>query len=114
MAESVRRGSGLRLNAGYLLLGIYFMHLSMLPSEKWRWYGRDVIVPASAALAAALACRYCMPNRAGTMIEILVLVFTCACVVIAAALVSPLVRAPLGAHMLAAVKQVRFRLGQDA
>ena len=102
------------LNSGYLLFGIYFMHLRMLPSEKWRWYGRDVIVPASAALATALACRYCMPNRASTMIEIIVLVFTSACVVIAAALVSPLIRAPLGAHMLAAVKHVRFRLGQDA
>jgi len=99
------------LNAGYLLLGIYFMHLRMLPSEKWRWYGRDVIVPTSAAAATALACRYCMPNRAGTMIEILVLAFTCACVIIAAALVSPLVRAPLGAQMLAAVKRVRLREG---
>ena len=99
------------LNAGYLLFGIHFMHSRLLPSEKWRWYGRDVIVPTSAALATALACRYCMPNRVSTMIEILVLVFTSACVVIAAALVSPLVRAPLGAHMLAAVKHVRFRLG---
>jgi O-antigen/teichoic acid export membrane protein len=99
------------LNAGYLLFGIYFMHLRLLPSEKWRWYGRDVIAPASAAAAVALACRYCMPNRAGTMIELLVLAFTSACVVIAAALVSPLVRAPLGEHMLAAVKHVRIRLG---
>jgi O-antigen/teichoic acid export membrane protein len=96
------------LNAGYLLFGIYFMHLRMLPSEKWRWYGRDVIVPASAALSTALACRYCMPNRASTMTEILVLVFTSACVVIVAALVSPLVRAPLGAHVLAAIKHVRL------
>jgi hypothetical protein len=45
------------------------------------------------------------------MIEILVLVFTSACVVIATALVSPLIRAPLGAHMLAAVKHVKFRMG---
>jgi len=95
------------LNLGYLLFGIYFMHLRMLPSEKWRWYVRDVIVPASAALATALACRYCVPNRTSRMIEILVLVFTCACVVIAAALVSPLVRAPLAAHMLAAVEYLR-------
>jgi len=102
------------LNAGYLLFGIYFMHLRVLPSEKWRWYGRDVIVPASAALAAALACRYCMPTRASTRIEIPVLVFTSGCVVIAAALASPLVRAPLGAHMLAAIKHARFRLGFDA
>jgi O-antigen/teichoic acid export membrane protein len=99
------------LNAGYLLFGIHFMHLRVLPSEKWRWYGRDVIAPASAAAATALACRYCMPNRASTMIELLVLLLTSACVVIAAALVSPLVRAPLGAHMLAALKHVRFRLG---
>ena len=95
------------LNAGYLLFGIHFMHLRVLPSEKWRWYGRDVIVPASAALAAALACRYCMPHLASTMIELLVLAFSSACVVIAAALVSPLVRAPLGAHILAAFKHVR-------
>lgn len=99
------------LNAGYVLFGIYFMHLRVLPSEKWRWYGQDVITPASAALATALACRYCMPNQAGTMIEILVLMLTSACVVISAALVSPLVRAPLAAHMLTAAKHVRFRLG---
>jgi hypothetical protein len=83
----------------------------MLPSEKWRWYRRDVIVPASAAAAAALACHYFMPHRAGTMIEILVLLFTSACVLTAAALVSPLIRAPLGAHLLAAVKRVRSKLG---
>ena len=99
------------LNAGYLLFGIHFMHARLLPSEKWRWYGRDVITPASAAAGAAVACRYCMPNRASTMTELLVLLFTSICVVIAAALVSPLIRAPLGAHMLAAVKRVRFRLG---
>jgi hypothetical protein len=94
------------LNAGYLLFGIRFMHLRLLPSEKRRWYGRDVIAPASAAAAAGLACRYCMPNQANTMVELLVLLFASACVVIAATLVSPLVRVPLGAHMLAAVKRV--------
>ena len=100
------------LNAGYLLLGIHFMHLRVLPSEKWRWYGRDVIAPALAAATTALACRYYLPNRASTMIELLVLPFTSACVVIAAALVSPLVRAPLGAHLLAAVKHARLRGAQ--
>jgi O-antigen/teichoic acid export membrane protein len=98
------------LNAGYLLFGIHFMHSRLLPSEKWRWYGRDVLAPASAAAAVALACRYCMPNRASTMIELLALLFTSMCVVIAAALVSPLVRAPLGAHMLAVVRHVRLRV----
>ncbi len=96
------------LNSGYMLFGIYFMHSRLLPSEKWRWYGRDVIAPGSAAVAAALACRYCMPNPAGTMIEILVLVVTSVCVVIAAAMVCSLIRAPLAAHMLAAVRHLRF------
>ena len=99
------------LNAGYLLFGIHFMHGRLLQSEKWRWYRRDVIAPTSAAAATALACRYAMPIRASTMIEILFLLFSSTCVVIAAALVSPLVRAPLGEHVDAAVKHVRSRLG---
>jgi O-antigen/teichoic acid export membrane protein len=101
------------LNAGYVLLGVHFMHLRVLPSEKLLWYGQDVITPASAAAAAALACRYFMPNRAGTIIDLLVLLFTSVCVVVAATLVSPLVRAPLGAHLLAAVRHLRLRLGFD-
>jgi O-antigen/teichoic acid export membrane protein len=99
------------LNAGYLLFGIHFMESRWLVSEKWRWYGSDVVAPASAAFATALACRYCMPDQASTMIEILVLMFTSACVVISAAMVSPLVRVPLVAHVLAGVKRVRSRLG---
>jgi O-antigen/teichoic acid export membrane protein len=98
------------LNAGYLLIGIHLMHMRFLPSEKWRWYGRDVIAPAAAATATALACRYGMPTRASTLIEILFLLFTSTCVVIAAVLVSPLVRVPVGEHMHAAVKHLRFRL----
>ena len=98
------------LNVGYLLFGVSLMHLRLLPTEKWRWYSRDVIAPASVAAATALACRYCLPNRAGTMIELLVLVFTAACTAAAAVLVSPLVRATLGSHMLGAVRHVRSRL----
>jgi hypothetical protein len=85
----------------------------LLPSEKWRWYGHDVIVPAAAAAATAVACRYVMPIGANTTIEVLFLLFTSCCVVIAAALVSPMVRAPLMEHVHSAIKQLRFRLGID-
>ncbi|MFZ2162803.1 MAG: oligosaccharide flippase family protein [Sideroxyarcus sp.] len=34
------------LNAGYVLLGIHFMHRKILPQEKWRWYWQDVAMPA--------------------------------------------------------------------
>ena len=97
------------LNAGYLLFGIHFMHLRVLPSEKWRWYGRDVLAPASAAVAAALLCKYGMPNRTAAVMELLVLLFSSACVVVAATLVSPTVRGPLAAHLHACVKRVRRR-----
>jgi O-antigen/teichoic acid export membrane protein len=32
----------LGLNAGYVLVGMHFMHRKLLPGEKWRWY-RDAI-----------------------------------------------------------------------
>jgi O-antigen/teichoic acid export membrane protein len=99
------------LNAGYLLFGIYFMHLQLLSSEKWRWYGRDVISPALAAAATALACRYFVPRQDTRILELLVLLFTSVCVVVTAALVSPLVRVPVATQLLAAVRSARSRTG---
>jgi hypothetical protein len=40
------------LNIGYLLIGIHFMHRSILESEKFRWYRQDVIMPLFAASAS--------------------------------------------------------------
>lgn len=43
------------LNAGYVLIGTYFMHKRILPQEKWRWYKRDLLLPGvTAALIGAL------------------------------------------------------------
>jgi O-antigen/teichoic acid export membrane protein len=41
------------INASGIVLAVPLMHRNMLPHEKWRWYSRDVAVPAGAALAAA-------------------------------------------------------------
>lgn len=35
------------LNAGYVLIGVHFMHSRLLPSEKTRWYLHDVFMPAT-------------------------------------------------------------------
>jgi len=35
----------LALNAGYVLLGMHFMHRRLLPGEKWRWYRDAVFKP---------------------------------------------------------------------
>jgi O-antigen/teichoic acid export membrane protein len=37
------------LNVGYIVIGVQLMHRRLLPAEKWRWYGRDVLRPMAAA-----------------------------------------------------------------
>jgi len=44
------------LNAGYVLLGMHYLHLRLLKGELWKWYLRDTLRPALAAMAAAAAC----------------------------------------------------------
>ena len=38
------------LNAGYILIGVHFMYRRLLVTEKWRWYGRDIILPMLATI----------------------------------------------------------------
>jgi hypothetical protein len=33
------------LNGGYITIGIHFMYRRLLVSEKWLWYGKDIILP---------------------------------------------------------------------
>lgn len=33
------------VNAGYVLVSIHFMHIKLLPSEKWIWYVHDLSLP---------------------------------------------------------------------
>ena len=35
----------LALNAGYVFIGIHFMHFRLLPKEKFRWYLQDIATP---------------------------------------------------------------------
>lgn len=41
------------LNAGYVLIGVYFMYRRILVTEKWRWYIKDVLIPLLAGIAVA-------------------------------------------------------------
>lgn len=42
------------LNAGYVLVGIHFMHSRILPNEKRHWYFNDCILPLLGSLTAAM------------------------------------------------------------
>lgn len=47
----------LALNAGYVLIGMHFMHRRILPGEKWRWYRDAVFKPVIIGAVAVLAFR---------------------------------------------------------
>lgn len=45
------------LNAGYVLIGMHFMHRKLLPGEKWRWYRDAVFKPLVIGSITVLALR---------------------------------------------------------
>jgi O-antigen/teichoic acid export membrane protein len=92
------------LNIGYLVVAVYLMHRRLLPLEKWRWYGQDVLAPLLAAASIALLCRGAVPNPTSRIGEVGLLMLASVCVFLSAALVSPLVRVQLQRHLLAAIK----------
>lgn len=47
----------LALNAGYVLIGMHFMHRRLLPGEKWRWYRDAVFKPLAIGSIALLILR---------------------------------------------------------
>lgn len=49
------------LNAGYVLIGIQFMHRRLIPYEKWRWYFEDVSLPMSGAIGVTLLAQQLQP-----------------------------------------------------
>ena len=44
------------LNAGYVVLGIHYLHRRLLPHEMWKWYWQDVALPLAGAAAVVALC----------------------------------------------------------
>lgn len=65
------------LNLGYVLLTPQLLHRRLLPSEKWRWYWADVVVPAAVSLGGALLLATIWPVGAGSRPLILFQLATC-------------------------------------
>lgn len=55
------------LNLFYVLIGMHFMHLRLLPREKWRWYGTDVVLPTALAFGIAGVVRLFNDGLAGAI-----------------------------------------------
>lgn len=61
------------LNAGYLLIGVHFMHRHLLKNEKWRWYFYDLIKPLLAIAVPFLFARIIVENYHNNFIAGLIL-----------------------------------------
>jgi O-antigen/teichoic acid export membrane protein len=75
----------LLLNAGYVLIGIHFMHSRIMLDEKWKWYRYTVFLPLAMAsfIVVLIFNMLNLPNNRLGMVFILLLtgIFTVGCVV---------------------------------
>lgn len=65
------------VNAFYLILSTFFMHLRLLPGEKMKWYFSDILLPTSGALTLVLLALQFQPEpNHGRLYWFLFLFFT--------------------------------------
>lgn len=83
------------LNTGYVLIAIHFMYRRILPREKWRWYGQDLLQPLLAASVVAAASAWAMPSALTIPAQLLWLLLASSLTLSAAALAAPSVRTTL-------------------
>ena len=66
--------SWLLLNAGYVLIGVHFMHRKILLAEKWKWYRDAVFRPLLVASVSVILLRNLLEfssNRLGIVLMLL-------------------------------------------
>ncbi|MFC2016526.1 oligosaccharide flippase family protein, partial [Chloroflexota bacterium] len=88
------------LNVSYLIIGIHFMHRRLLPTEKWRWYFRDVGLPFGVAVLVAGILRLIIPIPGNTIALIAFIVMFSTITLGATALATPVTRNWLQAQIL--------------
>ena len=80
------------LNGSYCLIGVHFMYLRILKTEKWAWYIQDVIMPLSAASAVAFLASLIFPANFERLLGVGLIALTSVVSLVGAALSAPLVR----------------------
>lgn len=83
------------LNAGYILVGIYFMHRRLLSNEKWRWYLNDLIKPLSAVAILSILIKLTLGEGPKDWTIVAILSITLCATTIAAIASSNLLRSRL-------------------
>jgi len=97
------------LNAGYVMIDIYFMHRRLLPTEKWRWYRQDVAVPLIAGAVVAVLLRWATPVLPGALAKLIALLISAGLVLAAATLAAQAVRQQLVRYLPQRIKSFCVR-----
>lgn len=83
------------INAGYVTISAHLMHRRLLPGEKWRWYGRDVLLPSVAAAIVGGGGRLLLFSTPQEPMNLVALLVIGALMVLSATLASSELRAPV-------------------
>ncbi|OTE95254.1 polysaccharide biosynthesis protein [Crenothrix sp. D3] len=89
------------LNSGYVLISVHFLYRRLLTTEKWRWYGKDILIPSFTVLCTGGFCVFIFPEGLSKIAELVLLLLSGILMVASAWLVSPFIpRYPLGGRKL--------------
>jgi O-antigen/teichoic acid export membrane protein len=102
------------LNAGYVFVGVHFMYREILTGEKWRWYLRDIFVPAAAGFATALCIRGLAPIPETNLGRLVLLSIATTATLISAAVAGDSVRHQLKHLLMQRVPCRPWLLGRRA
>lgn len=80
------------LNSGYLLISSRILYRRLLKTELWPWYMHDIIQPAAGAILTAAILGLLHPSFSSKFIELLWILASGPCMVIASALSAPGIR----------------------
>ncbi|MCF6324132.1 MAG: oligosaccharide flippase family protein [Gammaproteobacteria bacterium] len=96
------------LNTGYLLIGVHFMYLKILRTEKWYWYKNDILKPIGMAFITGFVIDSIISvDQLSLFLQMVVLGFVCCFIMLAAGTAAPLVREKVlihGAHRICGAK----------
>lgn len=70
------------LNAAYVFIGVNFMYMRILSTEKWRWYKNDVFIPLIAGIAAATTLELIWSVESSNLADMALLALAAICTTI--------------------------------
>jgi len=97
------------INAGYVMIGIHFMHRKILISEKRHWYTHDILLPLLAATSTALVVRWLFLPTVNRIDQLLVLVLASSCTLVAAVGATPALWQPIYSFILPLLNGIKTK-----